>query len=299
MSSTDVSLPQNNQSKICCSFRPNRNFRKTLTIALMAMLLGPFAKAQGEFPYPHIPDSITVNHDRLSWMLNNFWNNFNFKNESAKNLKIGEQGFVDFINLMNSADSAQSAMAASLFAGKVMITSHSIIMQKIFKDLAEHYLGNPYSPMRNDRTYATLTEAVAAMPDSVISSTQRIRLLDKSRTLRLNLPGEIANNFTYTTSDDKTATLHETSANLLLLYFYDPDCDQCKETQKRMEQSDVLKDKRLSVLRINPADYDLAGKQLYWFERMPSLYLLDNDKRIMVKDGTIDDIENKLRAILK
>jgi hypothetical protein len=273
--------------------------RKTLIIALMTMPFGHFAKAQVEFPYPHIPDSIAVNYDRLSWMLNNFWNNFNFRNESANNLKVGEQGLVDYINLMGNADSIQAATSASIFANRLMTIPRSSIMRKVFKNLAEHYLDNPYSPMRNDRTYATLIEAVAAMPDNAISSTERIRLLDKSRLLRLNLPGNKASNFTLTTPDGKEKNLQEINADLLLLYFYDPDCEQCKKTQRHMEQSGIFKDKRLQILRVNPTDYDLAGRLLYWFDRMPSLYLLDKDKRVILKDATIEETEEKLREILK
>ena len=273
--------------------------RKTLIIALMTMPFGLFAKAQVEFPYPHIPDSIAVNYDRLSWMLNNFWNNFNFRNESANNLKVGEQGLVDYINLMGNADSIQAATSASIFVNRLMTVPRSSIMRKVFKNLAEHYLDNPYSPMRNDRTYATLIEAVAAMPDSAISSTERIKLLDKSRLLRLNLPGNKASNFTLTTPDGEEKSLQEINADLLLLYFYDPDCEQCKETQRHMEQSGILKDKRLQILRVNPTDYDLAGRLLYWFDRMPSLYLLDKDKRVILKDATIEETEEKLREILK
>ena len=273
--------------------------RKTLIIALMTMPFGHFAKAQVEFPYPHIPDSIAVNYDRLSWMLNNFWNNFNFRNESANNLKVGEQGLVDYINLMGNADSIQTATSASIFANRLMTVPRSSIMRKVFKNMAEHYLDNPYSPMRNDRTYATLIEAIAAMPDSIISSTERIKLLDKSRLLRLNLPGNTASNFTLTTPDGRERSLQEINADLLLLYFYDPDCEQCKETQRHMEQSGIFKDKRLQILRVNPTDYDLAGRLLYWFDRMPSLYLLDKDKRVILKDATIEETEEKLREILK
>ena len=273
--------------------------RKTLIIALMTMPFGHFAKAQVEFPYPHIPDSIAVNYDRLSWMLNNFWNNFNFRNESANNLKVVEQGLVDYINLMDNADSIQAATSASIFVNRLMTVPRSSIMRKVFKNLAEHYLDNPYSPMRNDRTYATLIEAIAAMPDSTISSTERIKLLDKSRLLRLNLPGNKASNFTLTTPDGEEKSLQEINADLLLLYFYDPDCEQCKETQRHMEQSGILKDKRLQILRVNPTDYDLAGRMLYWFDRMPSLYLLDKDKRVILKDATIEETEEKLREILK
>ena len=66
-----------------------------------------------------------------------------------------------------------------------------------------------------------------------------------------------------------------------------------------MEQSGIFKDKRLQILRVNPTDYDLAGRLLYWFDRMPSLYLLDKDKRVILKDATIEETEEKLHEILK
>ena len=291
------------------------------TVILMCMCGN--ATAQSDFPYPHIPDSITVNHERLTWMLDNFWQRFNFNDESNDNLNVGEQGFVDFINLLGEADSLQTANAAGLFIDAVMLHSHSATMQKHFMELSEHYLANPDSPLRNDRIHAAVTEARAALPDSVITPAERSKLLSRCKILRLNMPGMKANNFRFAMADsDEEEQLYNINATYLLLCFFDPECERCSETLKEMARCEVLERDNIRILCICTEDMTttgrdnqyrnvcahlpekwtvgcvlggaLAERELYWFDQMPSLYLLDKEKRVILKDASLHIIKTKL-----
>ena len=96
----------------------------------------------------------------------------------------------------------------------------------------------------------------------------------------------------------------------LLLFFYDADCPNCRRTLARMKQDDQLSqavaDGRLTVLAIYAEEdqerwkstlsslpegwlvgsdrYTVQEQALYDLKALPSLYLLDADKNVLVKD---------------
>jgi thiol-disulfide isomerase/thioredoxin len=109
----------------------------------------------------------------------------------------------------------------------------------------------------------------------------------------------------------------------VLVVFYNPDCESCVETLGQMRASQVLtqavQSGRLTVLAVyTEGDADIwrqhAGelpdgwldaqdparvileKELYDLSGMPSLYLLDKDKRVMLKDPTWPQVEAALQG---
>lgn len=131
-----------------------------------------------------------------------------------------------------------------------------------------------------------------------------------------------ASDFVYTLPSGEQASLYALSSNHILLYFYDPTCEDCEALMKRLSASELLKrliDKReLQVLAIYP-DNDSTewkkhaahipatwingyDKQLtiipegnYMFRALPALYLLDRDKNILLREATTEAIEKELK----
>ena len=291
--------------------------RKAATIAI-ALLLCTAVQAQREFPYPVIPDSIEENYDRLSWVLENFWEDFDFADDSAENMAVGEQGMVDFITLTGSADSTQTARAAQAFAKAALTQPGDSATSQLYNfiELLDHYLANPKSPMRNDRIYAAMLGALASAPDSVLPIEVRGRLLDSREQAMLNMPGTRANDFTFVDRSGNETSLRSVEAEHIVLYFHDPECEQCISMQQRAVASSALHSSRVKVLHIYPEENteawanakgdglptewvdgrvtggSLMARRLYWFAQMPSFYLLDSQKRVILKDTTIEAIEN-------
>ena len=132
---------------------------------------------------------------------------------------------------------------------------------------------------------------------------------------RKNRPGMVANDFAYRTADGRTRRLHETGGELTLLFFYNPDCRDCARVEGVIGRSAVLgplvKEGRLTVLAMYP-DADLAAwrehlprmprgwtvgydegrritrERLYALPAMPTLYLLDVVKRVVLKDAPVE-----------
>jgi hypothetical protein len=186
--------------------------------------------------------------------------------------------------------------------------------------LLERYLGNPNSPYRNERLYGEVlrSEIASRWYDDKEKKVKGYRL----DLVRQNRAGSPANDFTFTTPNGERKRLFEIRANRLLLFFYNPECEACKGMKARLSSSRVINNAivrgDLSVLAIyvdrdegiwrkhlteNP-DAWLEGRDeneflylnnIYDLHAIPTIYLLDKDKKVLLKDCmSISDIEERL-----
>ncbi|MDR1602154.1 MAG: thioredoxin family protein [Tannerella sp.] len=133
---------------------------------------------------------------------------------------------------------------------------------------------------------------------------------------------EQANDFICTLASGEEIRMYSLRAEALLLCFYDPSCEDCHALMKRLDASPVIERlsgaKKLLLLAVYPEEdatlwmansshvpagwingYDPEVKiildNLYDFARLPALYLLDGEKRFLLKDATADEIEEELK----
>ena len=228
------------------------------------------------FPYPAIPDLIREPQARLEYLLERYWSLFDFNDTTAVNRLTEEQGFVDYINILQMADSAVAAKSVRILMDSV---SHDEARMKRYESLIDHYLGNPNSPMRNDATYAHLLRVMPQTP-------QRKFLLGE---VTKNLPGTIAADFTFVDDEGLKLRMHEVRSPLTMLVFFDPHCDHCEKMMPQIiDQTGRVDPTTLKVLYVNTELNEMD--RLYYLPAMPSLYLLDAEKRVIIKDGSLDQI---------
>ena len=128
-----------------------------------------------------------------------------------------------------------------------------------------------------------------------------------------NQVGKQANDISFVTKEGYTNSLYKVEAPLLLLVFNNPDCSLCHQTENSIAQNELLQamlnSGRLKLLAITPdTDYEewlnhkypsnwLVGydkekviyeQRLYDIQRLPCLYLLDKDKRVLLKEADYD-----------
>jgi thiol-disulfide isomerase/thioredoxin len=135
---------------------------------------------------------------------------------------------------------------------------------------------------------------------------------------------EKANDFTYTMASGRQGTLYALQAEVILLYFYDPECEDCHALTERLNGSEAVNrlvgDKRMEVLAVYPEEataewlawaeqmppawingYDKGAKinteGLYPMKTLPALYLLDAHKNIRLKEATAEETECELKRI--
>ena len=127
-----------------------------------------------------------------------------------------------------------------------------------------------------------------------------------------NRMGQPAIDFTYTLLSGKQGKMSGLKADYTLLFFYNPDCHTCIEIKNAMKHSLLLKEMvasgRMKILTLYPDEdvalwrsrlnelsdewvngYDkgqvLTHELLYDLSAIPSFYLLDKDKKVLLKDA--------------
>jgi hypothetical protein len=207
----------------------------------------------------------------MVYMLEHFWQDYAFADSTAMNREVGEQGMVDFLNFMQHADSISTAHGAAVLVDSLAAYPSALYF---FEGLMERYLGDFDSPLYNDVVYAHLLRALPESP-------QRIWLLEQ---LAKNRVGSRAADILVTTSEGKRTRLHDIKAEQTLLIFYDPDCRRCQRLEAQLKQEpQIIQNPHLMVVRKDVND--LKGE--YYVPHTPALYLLDSEKRVVLKGGNI------------
>ena len=218
-------------------------------------------------------------------MLEHFWERYDFSDTLHANQQVGEQGLVDFVTLMTHADSATCAKAVNAFADSISSSEQRLGR---FEDLLRHYLENPQSPLRNDTDYCHLLRALPA-------TSQRQFLM---RQLSLNQPGMLAADFSFVDAKGKKQRLYGIQSPLTLLVFFDPLCEHCQEQMPQIQREPVLQ--KTSGLKVVYVDTNLNPGVMkdYYLPVLPSLYLLDAHKRVVVKNGALQQVVERLSVPL-
>lgn len=257
------------------------------------------AQAQQSFPYPAIPDTLRSVEQRAGYLSEHYWDNYNFADTLLlKSKEMTEQGFVNFIDILNrfNLDYASKGVAHKDIAQKD-ITQKGIACftrkafsnaaaKERFENLIEHYFEDQLSPVRNDRVYLIFLEEMKNSP--CFDETEKERIAFKIKTTNKNLPGDIAINFKFKDESGKEHQLSDYKDQKVILYFYDPDCENCHEVSAWLKQQTIPADiKVIKMIADNHISY------MYSLKNMPTIFLLDKENKVILKDCTAQElIEN-------
>ena len=267
---------------------------------------------------PVIPDFITGKEERVAYALELYWQAYDFNDTTQANRDRGEQGFSNFLLLLQHADSATAARSVRHYLEKGFAQPS---LRALHNGMIRHYLDNPNSPLRNDVLYVHFLRAQLDFygPDEVA---ERERCAFLLRMVSLNQPGTIAADFRFTDRNGKKGRLHAIKSPLTLLLFNDPDCENCQKEMPRLIASPLLQSPGLAVVAVYPdadtaiwknaqsrmpatwtdaysPDGEVVSRAIYYLPAMPSLYLLDADKRILLKDATPESALQYIAGHLK
>lgn len=182
--------------------------------------------------------------------------------------------------------------------------------RKTYKNLLtsfEEMLSEPTWDYHNEELFALLIEH--AMTATSLNSNDKMRPKALLDVVHKNAPGQIANDISFETFDGSRYRLSDITTPYTLIYFNDPECFSCAKVKERLDTATTLMsmvaDSTLTVVGIYPYDnveewklepfpsyiingwefeQKIEGEQTYDLMTMPLFYLLDSDKRVILKN---------------
>lgn len=273
------------------------------------------------FPLPNIPVMITDSEDGMIYLSKHYWDLFSFTDTTLiSQPDITEQGFVDYIQLLYNIPYHNIESSIEIMMNKAKVNAD---MYNYIVSLFEKYLYYPNSPFRNDELYIPVLSNV--INSEVLSNAnQEIYAFQQSMILK-NRVNTVSTDFVYTLANGESKNMHELKSDYLILFFSNPNCSSCATVTQEMNNSSTLKNifslnssnkNMLTVLSVYPDnnieewrralpnmpqknwinsyddDAQVTNKRLYDIKAIPTLYLLDRDKKVILKDTSLEEIEN-------
>ena len=260
------------------------------------------------FQLPEVPVMLTTPEQRMAYVVEHYWDHFDFRDTAYIHLPdITEQAAVDFMDLLQRVPQDEALSALENLAGKAAVEPR---MMSHLWEIFYRYWHDPNSPMKNEDMFILLCRGVEQTPE--VAGYLRDRAAYLRNLAEKNRPGMVAADFVYTLESGKHGRLHQVKAEYTLVFFYNPDCETCAEIKGMMRQSQLLKELaangRMKVLTLYPDEdvalwkehlpemadawingYDkgqvLTLEQRYDLSSIPSFYLLDKNKKVVLKDA--------------
>lgn len=242
-----------------------------------------------------------------------FWNDYNFNDKKLiDHPELIQQKVLSFINLLDRYSPQNSKQAIGLFMDKLLLAD-TLVVKYTVDEVLEKFLYRADSPLRNEYYYLTVVDYV--LKNESISPMHKERFVAQRKLITSNQVGSVANDFSYVTKEGDAGTMAGINAAYLLIYFNNPDCHECGRMKEMMENSPelnlALNSRQLVILSVyvdkdpaiwqkakypeawidgHNADQSIMNNSLYDLRAIPGLYLLDKNKRVIIKDGMLEDI---------
>lgn len=243
-----------------------------------------------------------------------FWDKFDMNDTAqVKNPDIGEQKLADFIGLLSTTpDSALRDKAVDGMLDKAKSNRPNF---DHFIKLYERYLYDGNSPMRNDIVYESVLRYL--IKTDLLSDLEKEAYRPIYKLLLRNKAGQLAEDFSYELANGKKQKLSQTKGKYTFLMFYDPECSHCKETIHQLRDTPQLvqlfEQQQVQVLAIDPwgdrnkwknympeisekwingfdSESKILSFNLYDLKASPTIYLLDENKRVLLKDTYLQPV---------
>ncbi|SPY34845.1 AhpC/TSA family [Porphyromonas cangingivalis] len=265
---------------------------------------------------PIPPDSISIPEERASYIVNNVWLPYDsLTTQMFEGIPSMEQFIVDYFAIGAVADKKSFSNSVVTALGKSTPDFYAH-----FLDFAEMYLDHSNSPIYNEDLYALFVGQV--LRSSVVTYADSIRLSERLTGYAKNKVGDIAANFSIRLSDSRKISLHDIASPLTILIFYEPECETCIETLDLIKSSDVFltlaAEQKVKVLCVDmtsetrsaqsarekcptwmmmgyESEQAIRQQQLYYLRAFPTVFLLDQDNRVLLRHLRVDQLEQWLR----
>lgn len=286
--------------------------------ALMAQEQTAPAAEKVTFPMVTVPDEITDPQARAKYLGEHFWDNVDFATASEA---LVEQGLIDMASIFPLLNSETLISSMTALVKKAETSKEGLLMML---SLADKYLYGTASPLYNEAAYRGLLQS--ALISKALNKADKEPYQKQLVILEMNNEGSAAVDFDMQLVDGSKAKLSDIEAPVSILFFYAADNLDCKLQRFRLTQARLVNylqraggikivavcvegdkaawekfraDSPKEWLHVFDASGKIKSENLYDLRTLPRLYLLDEQKTVLLKNTKADDIEQYLVQIIQ
>ncbi len=282
----------------------------------------PEAANMRDFPAARIPDLYSETSDRQIYLLEHFWDRF-FSEADGMLCdsvtvcgvpgRILEEAFSNYVIMLQDIDINPARKDVAALFDKIEARQMKDTLSNVFDvfgTLMDRYLYDPNSPYRNEDLYLPYLEKLTSSP---LTPPEMVpAYANDARMCSLNAVGTPAADFRFTDASGRTRRLYDIKADYTLLFFSNPGCNACGDIVSGIKGIRGIESKiisgRLAVVNIYidddlkswrghladfpkiwlngyDTDHVIRKDLIYNIRGIPSLYILDGDKRVVMKDA--------------
>lgn len=273
-----------------------------------------------------IPAIYSEPDEKLEYLALHYWDNFLSEGGATDSVAIlgvrkedVEQKLADFIGTLEYVPMEKAQHAVSILFGGIekrqAQEDTSSLFYLRFTELVAKYLYDPNSPLRNEDFFLPFVRGLASSPFT--DDNRRPGYEYQARMCSINQYGHKVPDFRFKDARGRKHHLYEVDSRYTMLFFSNPGCTSCKgiidEVMSRPYIEPFIKDKVLTVVNIYidqeidkwleyepnyprcwltgyDYTYSIREDQTYDVRAIPSLYLLDNDLRVILKDAPTEKV---------
>ena len=273
------------------------------------------------FPDVQVPSVISSQQEIVEYLAQNYWNGITEPSReylcdslyvSGVEKSVVEQKFADWTYILNNASLDIALKSVEKLYDRVLSCEKSNPQSNVFEtfvSLAQKYFYDANSPLRNEELYLPFVSRYASYEG--LMDVERKKYEREARLCALNRLGTKATDFRFCDKRGKIRNLYSIDAEMTLVFFSNPGCGACKEIMNVLKEdatiSSLIRNGVMKVLNIyidedleawrsympiypeewyNAFDPDLSirNDETYNIRAIPSLYLLDKEKNVLMKD---------------
>ena len=279
----------------------------------------------GSFPMVSPPSYLNDQEQAIKYMARNFWDNFikiELDGKEGANVVHG----VDSVSFLNAF--GVYAQLATMAGANVMEAPMTELFQNLdslalngerkpllkVMEQMEHYFFDPNSPVLDEEMYLRALDGILAAKS--LTDLDKMQYEYQHRICSLNRAGTPAADFVFEQLNGKKGSLYGIKGDYTLVFFNNPGCHACGEILENIVNSPVAEmvsngkvkvlamyiDEELEAWKENRSKFPqewiyahdhkmiLRDNNIYGLRAIPSLYLLDKEKRVILKDAPVGKV---------
>ena len=299
---------------------------KNLTISLllsMAILGGGSSYAAAQiiieplFEYPAPPEDMEGLQERSDYLMNHFWDVFDFSRTGAVDQNALNDAFNVYTTAMRYAERGVALSSVNTLLKR--LKGNPVLLLQ-FTKAAEEYLYGPRATIWSDEVYIPFLKALIS--DKGVSEARKQRYKMHLDVLQRNAPGMKFPEIRLTLKDGRHTDFKPQSP-VTIVEFGNPDCDDCRFSKLKLEMAhdvatwiengevgmafivaDAVPEDQadiLAQLKDYPSQWIAGicygGDDIFDIRSTPSFYLIDRNGKIIAKNLDVTQAVDMIRDI--